>query len=79
MASVTFAVDKDLKPRLERFPWVNWSELAREEFLSRMKNEKLLARFKELLKSSEMTDELALKLGEEAKAGIYKKIKSKGA
>ncbi|MFH0978588.1 MAG: hypothetical protein V1837_04770 [Candidatus Woesearchaeota archaeon] len=35
MASITFALDTELKSRLEKFPWVNWSELAREELLKK--------------------------------------------
>jgi len=78
MASVTFAIDKDLKPRLDEFPWVNWSELAREEFLKRQEREKAVERLNELMKESEITEELALKLGREARSRIYNKYKSKG-
>lgn len=31
MASITFAVDEEVKLRLDNFPWINWSEVARVE------------------------------------------------
>ena len=31
MASLTFALDKQLKSDMEHFSWVNWSEVNREE------------------------------------------------
>ena len=35
MACITVSVEKPFKERLERFPWVNWSEIGREEVLKR--------------------------------------------
>jgi hypothetical protein len=35
MACITITVEKSLKERLSRFPWVNWSEIGREEMLKR--------------------------------------------
>lgn len=31
MACITISLDKPLKERVEKFPWVNWSEVAKEE------------------------------------------------
>lgn len=31
MGCITVSVEKDFKKRLARFPWVNWSEIGREE------------------------------------------------
>jgi len=33
MACITISVEKSFKERLERFPWVNWSQIGREELL----------------------------------------------
>ena len=41
MASITFAVDNELKTRMNKFPWVNWSEIARQELIRREKLEDL--------------------------------------
>ena len=35
MACITISVEKSFKERLERFPWVNWSQIGREELLKR--------------------------------------------
>lgn len=35
MACLTVTVEKSFKERLERFPWVNWSQIGREELLKR--------------------------------------------
>jgi hypothetical protein len=77
MVSVTFSFDEESKHEMERFSWVNWSELAREIFLKRIKKEEALRRLNELMKDSEMTEELAMQLGEELKERIYKRIKAK--
>ena len=35
MACITVSVDENFKKRLDKFPWVNWSEIGREELLRR--------------------------------------------
>jgi len=35
MACITISVEKSFKERLERFSWVNWSQIGREELLKR--------------------------------------------
>ncbi len=42
MACITITVEKSLKERLSKFPWVNWSEIGREEILKRYIFEKYL-------------------------------------
>jgi len=41
MASMTFAINEELKSRLVRFPWVNWSKVARENLLTKEELEQL--------------------------------------
>ncbi len=73
MVSITVSLDDELKSRLGKFSWVNWSEVAREEFLNKVKRDEKFKRFEELLKNSKMTDELVLKLADELKKKIAKK------
>ena len=40
MACVTIPVDSSFKERLALFPWINWSEIAREEAMKKMIFEK---------------------------------------
>ena len=42
MACITISVEEKLKERLSRFPWVNWSEIGREEILKRYIFEKYI-------------------------------------
>ena len=42
MACITITVEESLKERLSRFPWVNWSEIGREEILKRYIFEKYI-------------------------------------
>ena len=77
MVSITFSVDDESKHEMDRFSWINWSELAREIFFKRLKKEDALRRLGELMKDSEMTEELAAQLGNELKDRIYKRVKSK--
>lgn len=75
MASITFALDKELKSRIGRFSWVNWSEVARENLLQKEKLEELHKRLEsreeqELIKWS-------VELGRKAKKGAFKRLLSK--
>lgn len=36
MASLTLPVDDDFKNELKNFPWINWSEIAREEAMKKL-------------------------------------------
>jgi len=49
MACITVSLDAPLKERVERFSWVNWSEVAKEEILKR----EMFGRY---LKTGELTD-----------------------
>jgi hypothetical protein len=42
MACITITVEESFKERLSKFPWVNWSEIGREEVLKRYIFEKYI-------------------------------------
>lgn len=71
MASITFAVDEELKKKLSKFVWVVWSELARQELLNR---HELLNR----LNSSEEKEltRWSVELGRRAKKDRFKQVLS---
>lgn len=46
MASVTLSVSEEFKAEIKEFPWVNWSELSREEFLKKTIFEKYMKKEK---------------------------------
>jgi len=76
MPSVTFAIPDEIKAKMRKISWVNWSEVARRILLKRLKKEVVLKKLSALMKNSEMTEELAMKLGEELKERIHKRLKS---
>jgi len=73
MASATLTVPDNIKEELNKFSWINWSEVARELFLERLRRDKAFERFDEILKNSKLTDELASKLADELKKRVAKR------
>ena len=73
MTSVTLTISDDIKAELKKFSWINWSEVAREAFLKKLKRDEAFKRFDEILENSEMTDELASKFGDELKKRVAKR------
>ena len=73
MATATLTMPDKARAKLGMFPWINWSEVARESFLEKLERAEAFKRFDEILKNSKMTDELALKLGDELKRRVAKK------
>jgi len=72
MTTMTLAVPAELKLKLEEFPEINWSEVARQAFMQKIKDLEFLKQFKA---ESKMTDEEALKLGREVRKGIAKRVR----
>lgn len=50
MACITVPLDKKLKNRIKKYPWINWSEVAREEVLKK-------EIFETYLKTKKISDE----------------------
>lgn len=50
MVSITVSIDEETKARMERFPWVNWSEVGREELLKK-------DIFEEYIRTGKLSDE----------------------
>lgn len=73
MVSITLSVPKELKNKMDKFSWLNWSALAREAFLKRMKQLEILERFESDFEKSELSDEDCIKLGRELRKAISEK------
>src|SRR3989338_5539450 len=75
MGSVTFAADEELKAGMARFPWVNWSEVGREEL---SKREKMAEALLKKLNSPEEQElvKWSVELGRKAKKGRFRKLLS---
>ena len=72
MVSITLSVPEELKQKMDRFEWLNWSALAREAFAKRMKQLEILEKFEKDFEKSELTDEDCIKLGRELKKSMSK-------
>jgi hypothetical protein len=73
MATMTLAVPDDLKHKMETLPEINWSEVARQAFLQKIKDMDFLRKFKS---KSKFTEEDALRLGAELNRKLAKRYVS---
>ncbi len=72
MTTMTLAVPSELKHKMENFPEMNWSEVARQAFMQRIKDLEFLKKFKS---DSNLTEEDALRLGRELNKNLAKRYK----
>jgi len=77
MVSITLSVPEELKQKMDKFEWLNWSSIAREAFLKRMKQLEVLERFEKDFEKSKLTDEDCIKLGRELRQAISKEHKER--
>ena len=70
---MTLAVPSELKDKMEKFPEMNWSEVARQAFMQRIKDLEFLRKFKS---DSTLTEEDALRLGRELNKNLAKRYKT---
>jgi hypothetical protein len=75
MATITLAVPDELKQRMVSFPEINWSEVARQSFMQKIADMEFLRKFKA---KSTLTEEEALKLGEDLNKKLAKRYVSTG-
>ena len=72
MTTMTLAVPLELKNKMETFPEMNWSEVARQAFMQRIKDLEFLKKFKS---DSTLTEKDALRLGRELNKNLAKRYK----
>lgn len=70
MVSITLSVSEEMKKEMEKFPEMNWSEVARQAIRKKIS---LLRQFREFSKESELTEEDALLLGRKVNKGMARK------
>jgi len=78
MASVTFAIDEELKIKLSKFVWIVWSELARQELLRQEKTREAFEKFKKLVAKSKFTEQDAKELADKVNSSMHEELKKKG-
>jgi len=72
MATITLAVPDKLKDKMEEFPEMNWSEIARQAFAQKIQDMEFLREFKS---RSTLTEKDAIELGRKVSKGLAKHYK----
>ena len=72
MANLTLSIPPDLKKEMEKYPEMNWSEVARNSIKQKIVELNFL---KGLTMDSEITPEDALKMGQEVNLLLAKRYK----
>ena len=72
MTTMTLAVPSELKNKMETFPEMNWSEVARQAFIQRINDLEFLKKFRS---DSTLTQEDALRMGRELNKNLAKRYK----
>jgi len=72
MVTMTLAVPGELRNKMELFPEINWSEVARQAFNQKINDLEFLRKFKS---KSKFTEEDALRLGAEVSRKVAERHK----
>ena len=72
MTTMTLAVPSELKDKMEKFPEMNWSEVARQAFMQRINDLEFLKKFKS---DSTLTEKDALRLGKEVSKSLSNRLR----
>jgi len=72
MTTMTLAVPSELKHKMEEFPEMNWSEIARQAFIQRIKDLEFLKKFKS---ESTLTEEDALRMGRKVSKSLSNRLR----
>lgn len=75
MANVSFTVPGELKAKMDKFPWVNWSEVAREEAIKREILHEDFEQFNKIVSKSKLTEGDAMRLAKEVNKGLHERYK----
>ena len=71
---MTLAIPLEIKQKMDQFPEMNWSEIARQAFLQKIKDLEFLKKFKS---ESTLTEEDALRLGKKVNRAVSDKLRKK--
>ena len=72
MANITLSIPKDLKKEMEKFPEINWSQVARDSIKKKIAQLSFLKGFR---MECDITADEALKLGQEVNQLLVKRYK----
>jgi len=77
MVSITLKVTDEFKKMIKQLSWVNWSEIAREESLRKLEEEKALEKFRKIISKSNFSEKNADELAKKVKKSMHKDLKDK--
>ena len=72
MTTLTLAVPDEMKKKMDSFPEMNWSEVARQAFMQKIEDMEFLRKFKEKSKLSESD---AMRLGKEVSKAVSNRLR----
>lgn len=72
MVNITLSVSEELKKKMEQFPEINWSEVARQAIKEKAVQ---LAVLKAIASKSKLTEKDASELGRKINKGLAKRYK----
>ncbi len=72
MVTITLSLPEDVKKKMDRFAWLNWSAIAREAFIKRMRQLEILEKFDKDFEKSKLSDEECVRLGRELRHAMSK-------
>ena len=75
MVSVSFTIADELKAKMEKFPWINWSEVSREEAIKREMLHEDFWEFNKIVSKSKLTEKDAMRLAKEVNRGLHARYK----
>lgn len=74
MTTMTLAVENEMKQKMNSFPEINWSEVARQAFTQKLEDLEFLQKFKA---KSKFTESDAMRLGAEVSRAVSQKLRGK--
>jgi len=75
MSTITLSMPDELKKEMDKFPEINWSEVARAAIREKLEQLKI---FQSITAKSKMTEKDALEIGRKIKQSMHKKYAEKG-
>ena len=70
MANLTLAIPSDLRVKMDRFPEINWSEVARQAIVQKTRQ---LEQLNQLFSKSTLTEQDTIEIGRQIKRRVWKR------
>ena len=70
MANLTLAIPNDLRVKMDHFPEINWSEVARQAIVQKTRQ---LEQLNQFFSKSTLTEQDAIEIGRQIKRRVWKR------